>query len=93
MTAGDRWGYGLGTLGRDMLAALVSTYLMFYLTDVLLISGRELLVFTGVIVFMRFFDAINDPVMGVIVDNTKTRWASSSRGSRSERSPGRWRAC
>lgn len=74
MTAGDRWGYGLGTLGRDMLAALVSTYLMFYLTDVLLISGRELLVLTGVIVFMRFFDAINDPVMGVIVDNTKTRW-------------------
>lgn len=74
MTAGDRWGYGLGTLGRDMLAALVSTYLMFYLTDVLLISGRELLVLTGVIVFMRFFDAVNDPVMGIIVDNTKSRW-------------------
>lgn len=74
MTAKDRWGYGLGTLGRDMLAALVSTYLMFYLTDVLLISGRELLVLTGVIVFMRFFDAVNDPVMGVIVDNTQSRW-------------------
>ncbi|HMR48653.1 MAG TPA: glycoside-pentoside-hexuronide (GPH):cation symporter [Arachnia sp.] len=74
MTTGDRWGYGLGTLGRDMLAALVSTYLMFYLTDVLLIGGRELLVLTGVIVFMRFFDAVNDPVMGVIVDNTRTRW-------------------
>jgi len=57
-----------------MLAALVSTYLMFYLTDVLFVSGRELLVLTGVIVFMRFFDAINDPVMGVIVDNTRTRW-------------------
>ncbi len=72
--AGSRWGFGLGTLGRDMVAALVSLYLMFYLTDVLDISGAQLGVITTILVVMRVFDAVNDPVMGVIVDNTHTRW-------------------
>ncbi|QXT61955.1 glycoside-pentoside-hexuronide (GPH):cation symporter [Tessaracoccus palaemonis] len=72
--AGTRWGFGLGTLGRDMVAALVSLYLMFYLTDVLDISGAQLGVITTILVVMRVFDAVNDPVMGVIVDNTHTRW-------------------
>ena len=34
----NRLSFGLGTLGRDMSAALVSMYLMFYLTEVLHIS-------------------------------------------------------
>lgn len=73
MTA-TRWGFGLGTLGRDMLAALVSLYLMFYLTDVLDVSGAQLGAITAILVVMRVFDAVNDPVMGVVVDNTRTRW-------------------
>ncbi|MFD0866628.1 glycoside-pentoside-hexuronide (GPH):cation symporter [Tessaracoccus lubricantis] len=72
--ARNRWGFGLGTLGRDMVAALVSMYLMFYLTDVLDVSGRQLAVVTVILVVMRVFDAVNDPIMGVIVDNTHTRW-------------------
>ncbi|MCG6566730.1 glycoside-pentoside-hexuronide (GPH):cation symporter [Tessaracoccus sp. ZS01] len=70
----NRWGFGLGTLGRDMVAALVSMYLLFYLTDVLDVSGAQLAVVTVILVVMRIFDAVNDPFMGVIVDNTHTRW-------------------
>lgn len=73
MTA-TRWGFGLGTLGRDMLANLVSLYLLYYLTDVLHISGAYLAAVTVVLVAMRVFDAVNDPAMGVVVDNTRTRW-------------------
>lgn len=69
-----RLGFGLGTLGRDAVAALVSLYLMFYLTDVLGVSGSQLAVITVILVIMRVFDAVNDPVMGVVVDNTRTRW-------------------
>ncbi len=71
---GNRLSFGLGTLGRDMMAALVSMYLMFYLTDVLLIPASTTVAVTVVIVAMRIFDALNDPIMGVIVDNTRTRW-------------------
>lgn len=68
------FAYGLGTLGRDMLAAMVSMFLMFYLTDVLGIGGAELIAVTVVMVAMRIFDAVNDPFMGMIVDNTRSRW-------------------
>ena len=70
----NRLSFGLGTLGRDMSAALVSMYLMFYLTDVLQIPASAAVTVTAIIVVMRVFDALNDPVMGVIVDNTRSRW-------------------
>ncbi|OKL52935.1 sugar transporter [Bowdeniella nasicola] len=68
------WGFGLGTLGRDMLAALVAMYLMFYLTEVVDISASTVVAVTVIMVVMRVFDAVNDPVMGIIVDNTRSRW-------------------
>ena len=43
-----------------MLAALVSLYLMFYLTEVLDISGPQLAAVTVILVVMRVFDAVND---------------------------------
>ena len=70
----NRLSFGLGTLGRDMSAALVSMYLMFYLTEVLHISQSATAVVTVVLVAMRIFDALNDPFMGVIVDNTRSRF-------------------
>ena len=70
----NRWAFGLGTLGRDGLAALVSMFLMFYLSDVLDISGAQFAAISGVMVAMRIFDAVNDPFMGVVVDNTRSRW-------------------
>ncbi len=66
--------YGLGTLGRDMVYTLISMYLMFYLTDVLQLSTRALWWVTAIIMAARVFDAFNDPIMGVIVDNTSTRY-------------------
>lgn len=70
----NRLSFGLGTLGRDMTGALVSLYLMFYLTDVLDLPPASVVGVTVIVVVMRIFDAFNDPFMGVIVDNTRTRW-------------------
>ena len=70
----NRLSFGLGTLGRDMSAALVSLYLMYYLTDVARIPATATAAVTVVLVVMRIFDALNDPVMGLIVDNTRSRW-------------------
>lgn len=73
-SARNVWGFGLGTIGRDMLGAMVSIHLMFYLTDILLISERELWMVTIALVILRAFDALNDPLMGFVVDNTRSRW-------------------
>ncbi len=66
--------FGLGTVGRDMVYTMISMYLMFYLTDVLQLDNQALWWVTGIIMAARIFDAFNDPFMGVIVDNTHTRY-------------------
>ena len=53
---------------------MVTMYLIFYLTDVLGTSSATLWWISGIILVARIFDALNDPVMGVIVDNTKTKY-------------------
>lgn len=66
--------FGLGTIGRDMVYNLITMFLIFYLTEVVNVTNTELGWITGVILFARVFDALNDPIMGVVVDNTRTRW-------------------
>ncbi len=70
----NRWMFGMGTIGRDMLYTLVSMFLMFYLTDVLDLSDKIMAYITMIMVFVRAFDAFNDPFMGMLVDNTRTKW-------------------
>jgi len=70
----NRLTFGLGTFGRDMVYSLVSMYLIFYLTDVIKLSTSTLWWVAGIILAARIFDALNDPIMGCIVDNTRTRW-------------------
>ncbi|MCL2343546.1 MAG: glycoside-pentoside-hexuronide (GPH):cation symporter [Firmicutes bacterium] len=70
----NRWTFGLGTIGRDMVYSMVSMYLVFYLTDVLRLPTGVLWWVLAIMVVARVYDALSDPVMGVIVDNTHTRW-------------------
>lgn len=70
----NRYAFGLGTIGRDMLYTLVSMYLIFYLTDVLDLPTSTLWWITGILFGARIFDAVFDPIMGVIVDNTHGKY-------------------
>ncbi len=66
--------FGLGTIGRDMVYSIISMFLIYYLTEVVNVTNAQLGWITGIMVAARVFDAVNDPVMGVIVDNTRSRW-------------------
>lgn len=70
----NKYCFGLGTVGRDMLYTLVSMYLLFYLTDILDLPDSTMWWMTGILTVLRVFDALNDPIMGVLVDNTKSRY-------------------
>src|SRR5690625_436579 len=73
MNPRNRYGFGIGTIGRDASYTLITLYLMFYLTDVLQVSATVIAAVTVILVGARIFDAVNDPFMGVIVDNTRSR--------------------
>lgn len=66
---GDKIGYALGDFGCATFFAFVSSYLMLFYTDILGISAASV---GTLFIVARIWDAINDPIMGVIVDKTKT---------------------
>ncbi|MFT4216792.1 MAG: glycoside-pentoside-hexuronide (GPH):cation symporter [Micropruina sp.] len=72
--ARNRWAFSVGTLGRDMVYALVSLYLIVFLSEVLNASDSFVWWAGWLILGARLFDAVMDIVMGSIVDNTRSRW-------------------
>lgn len=66
--------FGLGTVGRDALYSLVSMYLLVHLTDVVGFSDGGLTVIGVMLTIFGIFDAVIDPFVGTVVDNTKTKW-------------------
>ena len=66
--------FGLGTIGRDALYTLISMYLINYLTGVVGFSDAGLLAVGAILMVLGVFDAVIDPFMGILVDNTNTRF-------------------
>ena len=63
--------YGLGAVGKDMVYMLSASYILYYYQDLLGVNAVAM----GVILMAaRVFDAFNDPIMGVLVAKTKSRW-------------------
>ncbi|MBU1141669.1 MAG: glycoside-pentoside-hexuronide (GPH):cation symporter [Firmicutes bacterium] len=69
-----KYSYAMSGIGRDMMYALYSTYLIVFFTDALGLPNWELVMVGTIIAVARIWDAINDPIMGVIIDNTRTRF-------------------
>jgi len=65
------WGYGVGALGQNMIFAMVSGFLMLFLTDY---AGIAAAVVGTLFLVARIWDAVDDPVQGFIVDRTRTKW-------------------
>ncbi|MDO4339184.1 MAG: melibiose:sodium transporter MelB [Eubacteriales bacterium] len=67
----QKFCFGFGALGKDANCNMISCFYMLFLTDTLFIDPA----FIGVLFFVaRIWDAINDPMMGMIVDNTHTKY-------------------
>ncbi len=71
LSGGEKFAYGIGAVGKDMVYMLSASYILYYYQDIMGISAVAM----GAILFAaRIFDAFNDPIMGVLVAKTKTRW-------------------
>lgn len=67
----EKFAYGIGAVGKDMVYMLSASYVLYYYQDIMGVSAFAM----GVILLVaRVFDAFNDPIMGVLVAKTKTKW-------------------
>ena len=64
----EKFSYGLGAVGKDMVYMLSASYILYYYQDILGVNAVAM----GIILLVaRVFDAFNDPFMGVIVAKTR----------------------
>lgn len=64
-------GYLAGMFGQNLIYNIVSTGLYFYFQNVICLPAMAL---GWIMTIARIWDAINDPMMGTIVDKTKSKW-------------------
>ena len=64
-----KWSYSIGATGRDAAYALVSMYLMSYIQYTMNLSVAQFATIGVIVVICMIWDAINDPLMGIIIEN------------------------
>ena len=74
ITKRNLWLFPLGTVGRDMVYNLVTSYLLAFVLYTKGLDAAQLGVITIIMIAARVFDALNDPIMGNIIERTRTRW-------------------
>jgi len=67
----EKAGYSLGDAGANLVFQVLMAYQFLFFTKIMGISPAA----AGTLFLIgRFFDAVTDPMMGVIADRTQTRW-------------------
>lgn len=74
--------YGIAGFGQNFICTIIGSYITIFMTDALLFGSDD--VYVGAlkgamaVAFLmlgtRIFDACNDPIMGSVVDKTRTKW-------------------
>lgn len=73
-TRKNLWMFPLGTVGRDMIYTLFTNFILTYILFTRSLTAAQLSAVTAIMVAARVFDALNDPIMGNIIERTRSRW-------------------
>ena len=67
----EKIGYGLGDMSSSMFWKIFSYYLPIFYSDVFGLRPQHAAI---LLLVTKLYDAVSDPVMGIIADRTRTRW-------------------
>ncbi len=71
LTRKERISFPIATFGRSGIYTTMSMFLLIFYTEAAKLDP----IHAGIIILIgRIFDAVNDPIMGIIIDRTNTRW-------------------
>lgn len=69
----EKFGYGLGDTASNIVFQVVINFMLYFYTDVFGITAAA----AGTLMLaVRLFDAVTDPIMGGLADRTRSRWGS-----------------
>ena len=72
--ARTKWSYCIGCFGRDVAFTLVSMFLLTYIQYTMRLSAAQFTVISIIMIVCICWDAINDPIMGMIIENTHMKF-------------------
>jgi GPH family glycoside/pentoside/hexuronide:cation symporter len=70
----EKISYGLSGAGSSMVFSFLSSYIMYYFTDVFGIGAAAA---TALFISVKLIDPFIDPVVGMLIDKTHTRWGKA----------------
>lgn len=73
LDARTKWSYCIGATGRDAAYAFVSMYLILYVQYTMNLTSAQFAVISGAMIVCMVWDAVNDLLMGIIIENTHFR--------------------
>lgn len=66
----EKYAFSVGAFGKDAIICFSGAFLSYYFTDVLYLAPG----FIGILLFfVRIWDAVDDPIIGLLVDNTQSK--------------------
>lgn len=68
---GRKVGYGVGDMGGSVFVTITGFFLAVFLLDV---AGLRPAAFGLIFLIAQIWDAITDPIVGVLADRTRSRW-------------------
>ena len=71
LTKMNKFSFAVSGFGQNLIIGFVNSYILFFYTDVFLLGAAP----AGILMIIaRVWDAVDDPVMGTLVDKTRTKW-------------------
>lgn len=71
VSAFEKFAYSMGAFGQNFVYGIMASYLMIFYTDSLGLAAASV---GTLFLVARIWDAVMDPLIGVVVDRTRTKW-------------------
>lgn len=70
----NKWIYSLGGIGRDLAYTLYTSFLLTFILYTKNVTDGQFAAISIIMIICRIWDGINDPIMGGIIENTRTKF-------------------
>ncbi len=70
----NKWIYSLGGVGRDLAYSLYTYFLLTFILYTKDVTEGEFATISIIMIICRIWDGINDPIMGGIIENTRSKF-------------------
>ena len=70
----NKWVYSLGGIGRDLAYTLYTSFLLTFILYTKDVTDGQFAAISIIMIICRIWDGVNDPIMGGIIENTRTKF-------------------